>query len=213
MSWLSNFLQKHWVEWLLAAILLSVIVWFFGPLLGLGALHPLASALGRGIAIAAIFVLWLIAVLVHELHEHKKEKELEKDVAEAASEHDPAATASAEEVALLSERMKEALHQLKRAKLGGRSRRHLYQLPWYMFIGPPGAGKTTALVNCGLNFPLADEHGPKAIQGVGGTRNCDWWFTDQAVLIDTAGRYTTQDSNTAVDAAAWFGFLKLLKKH
>ncbi len=35
------------------------------------------------------------------------------------------------------------------------------------------------------------------MRGVGGTRNCDWWFTDEAVLIDTAGRYTTQDSATA----------------
>ena len=35
------------------------------------------------------------------------------------------------------------------------------------------------------------------MRGVGGTRNCDWWFTDQAVLIDTAGRYTTQDSDRA----------------
>ena len=48
--------------------------------------------------------------------------------------------------------------------------------------------------------------------GVGGTRNCDWWFTDQAVLLDTAGRYTTQDSNSTVDKAAWLGFLDLLKK-
>ena len=51
------------------------------------------------------------------------------------------------------------------------------------------------------------------LRGVGGTRNCDWWFTDEAVLIDTAGRYTTQDSQAEVDKAGWLGFLKLLKKH
>jgi type VI secretion system protein ImpK len=51
-----------------------------------------------------------------------------------------------------------------------------------------------------------------AVRGIGGTRNCDWWFTDEAVLIDTAGRYTTQSSNREVDAAAWTGFLTLLKK-
>ncbi|MES2296685.1 MAG: type VI secretion system membrane subunit TssM, partial [Pseudomonadota bacterium] len=49
--------------------------------------------------------------------------------------------------------------------------------------------------------------------GVGGTRNCDWWFTDEAVLLDTAGRYTTQDSFSEVDKAAWGGFLQLLKRH
>ena len=90
---------------------------------------------------------------------------------------------------------------------------HLYELPWYAFIGAPGAGKTTALLNSGLHFPLAGKLGQPKVQGVGGTRNCDWWFTDEAVLIDTAGRYTTQDSNQETDAAAWRGFLALLKKH
>ena len=47
---------------------------------------------------------------------------------------------------------------------------------------------------------------------MGGTRNCDWWFTDDAVLIDTAGRYTTQDSHQSEDKTAWHNFLNLLKK-
>ena len=42
--------------------------------------------------------------------------------------------------------------------------------------------------------------GRRSVRGVGGTRNCDWWFTDEAVLIDTAGRYTTQDRTATVDA-------------
>ena len=41
-----------------------------------------------------------------------------------------------------------------------------------------------------------------ALRGVGGTRNCDWWFTDEAVFLDTAGRYTTQDSDATSDSAA-----------
>ena len=92
------------------------------------------------------------------------------------------------------------------------SQQYLYDLPWYVFIGAPGAGKTTALVNSGLRFPLADRLGREAVRGVGGTRNCDWWFTDEAVFLDTAGRYTTQQSDRDVDAAAWKGFLELLKK-
>src|SRR5262249_12076042 len=81
-----------------------------------------------------------------------------------------------------------------------------------VFIGAPGAGKTTALVNSGLRFPLADRLGRDAVRGVGGTRDCDWWFTDEGVFLDTAGRYTTQQSNQDVDAGAWKGFLQLLKK-
>jgi type VI secretion system protein ImpL len=82
-----------------------------------------------------------------------------------------------------------------------------------MFIGAPGSGKTTALLNAGLRFPLGDPRAGHTLQGVGGTRNCDWWFTDEAVLLDTAGRYTTQDSDREADSAAWLGFLDLLKRH
>ena len=42
--------------------------------------------------------------------------------------------------------MNEALATLKRS---GGKRNFLYELPWYIIIGPPGAGKTTALVNSG----------------------------------------------------------------
>ncbi len=52
----------------------------------------------------------------------------------------------------------------------------------------------------------------RRVRGVGGTRDCDWWFTDDAVFLDTAGRYTTQQSQKEVDAGAWKGFLQLLKK-
>ena len=76
----------------------------------------------------------------------------------------------------------------------------------------PGAGKTTALLNAGLHFPLAEEMGQGAVAGIGGTRLCDWWFTDEAVLIDTAGRYTTQDSDAQVDRAGWEAFLDLLRR-
>lgn len=119
--------------------------------------------------------------------------------------------ASSAEISTLKEGLNEALSVLKKARLGGKSGRgqYLYQLPWYIIIGPPGSGKTTALINSGLRFPL----GAGKVRGVGGTRNCDWWFTDEAVLLDTAGRYTTQDSHEEVDRAAWRGFLDLLKKH
>ena len=38
-------------------------------------------------------------------------------------------------------------------------------------------------------------------------------FTDEAVLLDTAGRYTTQDSDASADSAGWAEFLNLLTKY
>ena len=101
-----------------------------------------------------------------------------------------------------------ALGALKSSQLHGGGRDALYALPWYMMIGPPGAGKSTALRNSGLNFPYLSDSNGGAVKGVGGTRNCDWWLTNEAVLLDTAGRWTTQG-----DDHDWFAFLDLLKKH
>ena len=98
------------------------------------------------------------------------------------------------------------------ARLAGKQQ-YVYQLPWYIFIGPPGSGKTTALLNSGLKFPLADRIGEQPVRGIAGTRNCDWWFTDEAVMIDTAGRYVTQDSHAQIDAREWQEFMALLRRY
>ena len=120
----------------------------------------------------------------------------------------------AKELETLRARFRQAAADLEDARFpspDGRSRA-IEELPWYVMIGAPGSGKTTALVNSGLRFPLYTRDTGASIPGVGGTRNCDWWFSDEAVLLDTAGRYTTQDSDRKADAAAWHGFLALLKQ-
>lgn len=116
-------------------------------------------------------------------------------------------SASDQEGQAVAARMGEALASLKSGSGGKRD--YLYSRPWYVIIGPPGAGKTTALLNSGLRFPLAEQ----AFKGTGGTRNLDFWFADEAALVDTAGRYTTQDSDASADAQGWKSFLSLMKKH
>lgn len=113
------------------------------------------------------------------------------------------------EVAALRKRMVEAIHTIRTSKLGQVSgNAALYDLPWYIVIGNPAAGKSSAVVNSGLQFPFADNTG-NIIQGIGGTRNCDWFFTSEGILLDTAGRYAVHEE----DREEWFGFLGLLKKH
>lgn len=112
------------------------------------------------------------------------------------------------EVAALRARLKEAIKTLKSSRLGQASgAAALYELPWYMIIGSPAAGKSTAVARSGLTFPLAGTGVP--VQGVGGTRNCDWFFTTEGILLDTAGRYAVHEE----DRGEWRGFLQLLRRH
>src|SRR5476649_1032527 len=196
----------RWVIPVLGLIALSLIIWFVGPLLDV-----LVPEGWRWALIILVFAVWIAYRVFRIIQARRQAAEVMRSLA-AETPVDPNSVATAEELTTLRQRMDEALALLKKAKLGGDERRNLYELPWYVIIGPPGSGKTTALVNSGLHFPLAAQLGAGAVRGVGGTRNCDWWFTDQAVLLDTAGRYTTQSSNREVDAAAWTGFLTLLKK-
>ncbi len=107
------------------------------------------------------------------------------------------------EIAAMQAEFQKALHSLKSSRLGHKGGDALGVLPWYVIIGPPGAGKTTALRSSGLPFPHAKGG---RVRGVGGTRNCDWWLTNNAVILDTAGRWATQED----DREEWLAFLDLL---
>jgi len=190
------------------AVALSACVWFFAPFIGGEEWRPFDSVTSRVVTISLIWVFFLGLIIFIFWRRRRKDRAMSDEIAEAVdtSEDD----VLAEEIGELRGKFKQAMIELRKSKNG---RRHLNDLPWYVMIGPPGAGKTTAIVNSGLQFPLADKMGKAAIGGVGGTRNCDWWFTNDAVLIDTAGRYTTQESDAEADNAAWIGFLGLLKKY
>lgn len=208
-----SWLIKPAVLSLLGVLLLSLIIWFEAPLLSFDGSAPFESESVRWTMIALLFALWAGYFVWRFIAAKLANARLMKSVAgEDAPPAPPGAKESAAELAQLNKRMQEAMAILRKTKTGGK-KGGLYQLPWYMFIGAPGTGKTTALTQSGLKFPLAESLGKGAIGGVGGTRNCDWWFTDEAVLLDTAGRYTTQDSNADVDKAAWNGFLGMLRKH
>jgi type VI secretion system protein ImpL len=181
---------------------LSSLIYFAGPLIVIGDWRPLENYIIRDITLVVL----IAAVASFGTFSFYRRRKGAKQMADGiAGEGEPV-----NDEPVLKERMKDALATLKTAS-GGKSG-FLYDLPWYVIIGPPGAGKTTALVNSGLKFPLAQGSTPAAVAGIGGTRFCDWWFTEEAVLIDTAGRYTTQDSDAKSDKQSWFSFLDLLKK-
>jgi len=210
-----GFLKQRWFISLLGLLALSLLIWYLGPLIAIAGHSPLEPAFNRLIGIAGLAGIWLLRQLWKLFNAKRQNQQMIENISTASEpEISPLEQASEEELQILRERMQEAMAVLKKTRVGSRwNRQYLYQLPWYILIGPPGSGKTTLLVNSELKFPLAEQFGNEAIRGVGGTRNCDWWFAENAVLLDTAGRYTTHDSQEEVDSKAWTGFLGLLKKH
>lgn len=196
------FLKRPVVLIAIGLVLAAVVIWFVGPMIPLFG-YVLASPIIR-------FELWLAIVLgVVGWHLYKRARasaagdQLMGEMVEQAKRR-------GSEAAELQRTFEEAVTFLKQNRRKGGS---VYDLPWYAIIGAPGAGKTTALVNSGLQFPMEKKGGRRPVKGVGGTRNCDWFFTQEAVLLDTAGRYTTQNTNEESDSSAWTEFLTLLKKY
>jgi type VI secretion system protein ImpL len=201
-----GFLKRRAFLTLLGFLLIAIFIWFAGPLIAFADYVPLESTEARIAVFVLVVAAWAIAKLVKMLRAFRASDRLVAAVVRQA----PAEERPSAEALQLRERFEDAVGTLKKSRRSGHS---LYDLPWYIIIGAPGSGKTTALLNSGLKFPLEQRVGRGALRGVGGTRNCDWWFTDEAIFLDTAGRYTTQDSDTAADSAGWAEFLSLLRKY
>ncbi len=161
------------------------------------------------IAVTAVVVLGLLLfVVLRAVLAKKSAGQIEAALSEGANKHGstmrPEMQAQIEAMKLEFDK---ALRTLKSSRTGKGSRNALGVLPWYVIIGPPGSGKSTILRNSGLRFPyLSAKRG--AIRGVGGTRNCDWWLSNDAILLDTAGRWSTEDEDTD----EWLAFLDMLKR-
>ncbi|WP_211445060.1 type VI secretion system membrane subunit TssM [Collimonas humicola] len=162
------------------------------------------------IFLLAVLLIWGLVWLYRKQRTKKASQNL-SDMLEGQAEKaaDKPSVVGRDETETIRKRMLEAISTIKNSKLGEKSgATALYELPWYMIIGNPAAGKSTAVANSGLQFPLADKNS-NIVQGIGGTRNCDWFFTTDGILLDTAGRYSVHEE----DRAEWFSFLGLLKKH
>jgi len=199
--WLLNILKSRGFLISLGVILLLALVWFVGSELGW-------SLEIRLIGLIAVLLVCVIGLGIGFARANHDAAAIEQSIKQQAQQQLMGARPDRRpEIEQLQNQLETAIEKLKQSKLGRgrRGRAALYALPWYLFIGPPAAGKTTAIANSGLNFPL----GTNRIRGVGGTRNCDWFFSDSAILLDTAGRYTTEFEDTE----EWLAFLDTLKKH
>jgi len=199
MNFLLNLLKDSKFVAALGLITIIAIVFVLGAILKI----PWSIRIGIIIFVILVFIIFF---LYKKMKDAQKAGKIENSI---SSSSDPRSISPEKraEIDQFKKQLDAAITSLKNSKLGrgkiGKSA--LYTLPWYMIIGPSAAGKTTAIQNSGLEFP----YGKDAIKGVGGTRNCDWFFSTRAIFLDTAGRYVSQTE----DRAEWIAFLETLKKN
>ncbi|WLH01184.1 type VI secretion system membrane subunit TssM [Pseudomonas beijingensis] len=195
--------RQTWVWTLLLVLCVTLLVWFAGPLLAVNDYKFWASPTARLLTASVLALGWGLGMVFVN--------------GRAASNASPQQNVPDQARALLQARIdderrevrsrfKQSLTTLRSSNLyAGRS-----DLPWYLLLGPPASGKTRLLDCSGLEFPL-NRPERSAVSDASGTRYCDGYFSEHAVLIDTAGRYLTQ-TDSEVDGSGWAVLLKLLRK-
>ncbi|MHC4323387.1 MAG: type VI secretion protein IcmF/TssM N-terminal domain-containing protein [Planctomycetota bacterium] len=156
-----------------------------------------------GLVVVALILLLYWRVL--KWLKKRKAAPMENGVIENVSAA-PQGVSEAAHLARLDDLRKKFEEGITKFQAAGKS---LYNFPWYMIVGEPGSGKTEAVRHCNVGFPpgLQDQ-----FQGAGGTLNMNWWFTDHAVILDTAGRLMFEEVETG-GSGEWTEFLKLLKRY
>ena len=172
MKKIGRFFTNPIVISLFGLLLISLLIWFAGPYIKFGEANtaPLGSVIARLVTIMVIIVLWGLNNLRIQLQNNKSNQSLVEDLQQnnTDSQANIVSEQATEEIHQINQRFTQALATLKKLKFKGKGKnKALYELPWYIIVGPPGSGKTTALVNSGLDFPLAEQFGKGSLQGVG----------------------------------------------
>ncbi|MGD9971506.1 MAG: type VI secretion protein IcmF/TssM N-terminal domain-containing protein [Desulfatirhabdiaceae bacterium] len=160
------------------------------------------------IVLAGVFCLVVVCLFFRRFYYRRREEKFVKRVVEQDQRAIDAAPAHEKRrLTELQERWRHAIETLRASRLRDRGD-PLYSLPWFMIFGESASGKSTAIARARLSSILTDA-GPT--RGIATTANCDWWFFEKAIILDTAGRYAVplEDSDTT----EWESFLTLLAKY
>ncbi|MGQ9609222.1 MAG: type VI secretion system membrane subunit TssM [bacterium] len=200
MFWL-EFLKKLPAKWMPVVIMfIWGVFWGVGVKLGFHRKPMLTVAI---IATIIAILVWLVLMAI-KARRMKKEIEYRR-LAEISSYETG-------KVKKIEEKLLYAIDSLRKSKLGkdvGKKDAQ-YAVPWFMLIGPKGSGKTSLIKRSGLDFKLRDPSMTELPDEP--TKDCDWLFANEAVVMDTTGRFVTQ-IDKSLDKAEWLNLLDLVKKY
>ncbi len=196
MKTLLRLLKSFWILLPLLWLASLLICWLVAPLVP-WLLHHLPEAL------AIISACYLLVIVLRQYQRIRAEHNLE-NLLQIEVDRSWNATGEFRDQQVLRERLKHAIAMLRTDRsAGGGGKAALSDLPWYLVVGMSAAGKTSLLTHSGLSASIATANDSES-----GTQHCDWYFSPEAVMIDTAGRYLRDDQS----ASEFSAFLRMLRK-
>ncbi|MDR1397827.1 MAG: type VI secretion system membrane subunit TssM [Desulfarculales bacterium] len=182
-----HILKMPWMIALLVTIVLILLVWLAGPLIAIADNVILESVAARLIATIILILCWGLFVLLGYVV--KRQRELSSpDKAAAQQKRAAERKRVKEEVNTIRSRIKAAIKIVTTSNFYGTSSRSRYALPWYMLMGNPNSGKTSLLLNSGLQFPL-NEQADRHLYQLKTTGQPEWLYSNHAIFIDLPGTY------------------------
>src|SRR4030095_12665268 len=163
----------------LLLLLFLTLIWFAGPRFGLEQVNY------RIVTILTFVVAWTPFILIAV----RKRQSSQPAGGERSTSQAPVPSAmleQGEEVGAFRVQLGRAVQWLKESKskkLSGRGD-VVYQLPWYILIGPPASGKSMLLGQSNLDFPYTDPDRAIGRRGIEPTKSCDLWISNAALFID-----------------------------
>ncbi len=198
MFWL-DLLKKLPAKWLPAVL---ILIWgaFWGIGIKLG-FHRRPMFIFAIIATILIILVWAVLFIITFIRVKKDTKRLADATAGGRGR-----------IKNLEEKLQFAIKAIRESKVGrdvGKADAQ-YAIPWYMLLGPTGSGKTNLIMRSGSDFKLRDPSATELTPGP--TRDCNWLFANEAVIMDTSGRYINQ-LDKSIDNAEWLSFLDILQRY
>lgn len=197
---------------ILAAILAG-IVWFVLPLIAVGDARPFAEPSVRLAVILGLTLVWgMAAALIarrpvaadRRLVDALRRQEAEQTVADRTTDAEVE-----RQVVQIRRRMADALSLLARGRPVWSRHRAAYRLPFYLVLGPAGAGKTAMLLDAGLDLPFGVPRGFAAGEPSG---EAQLLLSDRAVFVEASGVPEERSARRAEENAVWLGLLDALRR-
>ena len=183
------------------SLIIFALVWLLLPLVKVNGERPFTSIEVRALILLIALAVWNIKQIVAYIQKHKS-KALPTFIEKSKRVKNILRHKSGQTWDFTRFHAAEA----KAKVIRDHKRRRLRKLPWYAVVGTPHSGKRTMIRNTGLVFVRPEHFGEDAINYINQAPDIEWWFSEQAIFLNTMTGDTERNQN------GWRQLIRLLKR-